>query len=73
KGVEDNEMKGVLLWSEGFRSATPKAYGVQGIPSYFLINRDGTIYSPNPDRPSGDEVEAQIRAAMDQESSKSRK
>ncbi|MEL7339367.1 MAG: hypothetical protein AAGM67_02695, partial [Bacteroidota bacterium] len=73
QGVEDNEMQGTLLWSEGFRSATPQAYGVQGIPSYFLINRDGTIYSPNPDRPSGDEVENQIRAALAGQSSKSGK
>ncbi len=75
QGLEDNEMKGVQLWTPGWQTEVVKSYGVEGIPNYFLINRDGTINMPNPDRPSGEEVEAQIRAAleMDLESDKSRK
>jgi thiol-disulfide isomerase/thioredoxin len=63
-GVEDNEMSGVLLYSEGFRSETPQAYGIEGIPNYFLVNRDGTINLPNPGRPSSEEIDDQINAAL---------
>ncbi|MFK7925921.1 MAG: TlpA family protein disulfide reductase [Bacteroidia bacterium] len=73
KGIEDNEMQGVQLWSPSGSSAAPKAYGVEGIPNYFLINRDGTINMPNPDRPSGEEVENQIRAALEMNAKKKKK
>lgn len=73
KGIADNEMQGVQLWSPSGGSAAPKAYGVEGIPNYFLINRDGTINLPNPDRPSGEEVENQIRVALEMNGKKKKK
>ncbi|MEM6348769.1 MAG: TlpA disulfide reductase family protein [Bacteroidota bacterium] len=75
QGLEDNEMEGVQLWTPGWQTEVVTSYGVEGIPNYFLINRDGTINMPNPDRPSGEGVEAQIRAALelDLDADKSRK
>ncbi|MCB0852450.1 MAG: TlpA family protein disulfide reductase [Bacteroidetes bacterium] len=68
KAVEEENLKGVLLFSQGFRSETPQAYGVKAIPNYFLINRNGTIALSNPDRPSGKNVRKQINEALESRS-----
>ena len=65
KAVEEENLKGVLLFAEGPRSEVAQAYNVKAIPNYFLINKDGTIGMSNPDRPSGKNVAKQINQALE--------
>jgi len=52
KGMEEEQLGGVHLWSEGFDSEVPQAYQVSAIPNYFIIDRKGNIADNNADRPS---------------------
>ncbi len=62
--VEKKEMAGVHLLSKGFRSEVPMAYNVRGIPSYWIIGRDGQIINNNPSRPSGKNIAIELEAAL---------
>lgn len=64
KTVETKKMKGVHLNAKGFGHEVPKRYGVNGIPTYFLIGRDGKIINNNPSRPSGESIYSEIEAAL---------
>lgn len=48
--------------------ATPKAYRVFGLPTKFLIARDGTIVGKYLDPPLREKLEADIQAALDKRS-----
>lgn len=48
--------------------ATPKAYRVFGLPTKFLIARDGTIVAKYLDPPLRETLEADIQAALDKRS-----
>lgn len=48
--------------------ATPKAYRVFGLPTKFLIARDGTIVAKYLDPPAREKLEADIQAALDKRS-----
>jgi thiol-disulfide isomerase/thioredoxin len=55
----------VHLRAEGFESATAKAYQISGIPSYFIIGRDGRIVADQAPRPSSGPVVTQaLEAAL---------
>lgn len=64
KAVSEDQLQGVLLFSQGGNSEVASQYGVKSIPNYFLINRDGTIANSNPSRPSGAEIESQLHEAL---------
>ncbi|MEZ4829572.1 MAG: TlpA disulfide reductase family protein [Bacteroidia bacterium] len=64
KAVADEQLQGVLLYSQGGNSEVANMYGVKFIPNYFLINRDGTIANSNPSRPSAPGIQAEIDAAL---------
>jgi thiol-disulfide isomerase/thioredoxin len=64
KTMEAKGMKGVHLHTQGFDGDVPKKYGVNGIPSYYLIGRDGKIISNNPSRPSDAAVYREIENAL---------
>lgn len=64
QAMDAKKMKGVHVWAKGFEHAVPKSYAVEGIPSYFLIDRQGKIISNNPSRPSGKNVVAEIQEAL---------
>ena len=65
QAMEQEQLGGVHLFSQGWQSAAPVAYGVEGIPSYFLIHKDGTIANAHAPRPSaGEALDAEIRAAL---------
>jgi peroxiredoxin len=53
--IEDKQLTGVHLISNqggiGWESPMAKLYNIQGVPSYFLIGRDGKIFDNNPPRP----------------------
>ncbi|RMG56307.1 MAG: TlpA family protein disulfide reductase [Bacteroidetes bacterium] len=66
KAMEEEKLGGLHLFSQGWQSEAPLAYAVEGIPAYFLINKDGTIANSNAPRPStGEILDAEIRAALD--------
>lgn len=62
--VATKKMKGVHLWAKGFEHAVPQKYAVQGIPSYFLIDRNGKIVNSNPPRPSNNQSYTEIENAL---------
>jgi thiol-disulfide isomerase/thioredoxin len=64
QAMDSKKMRGVHVWAKGFEHAVPKSYAVEGIPSYFLIDRQGKIISNNPSRPSGKNVVAEIQEAL---------
>lgn len=64
KAIEEEALPGTHVLSLGFRSETPQAYNVEGIPSYFLIHKNGTIAQRNALRPSMAGVDDQINAAL---------
>ncbi len=45
-------IKGINLHSPGFQSEVAKAYNVQNLPHYLLIDKDGKIAMPHARRPS---------------------
>ncbi|MEL6631138.1 MAG: TlpA disulfide reductase family protein [Bacteroidota bacterium] len=64
KGIEDMQIEGEHAFAPGFQHEVPKSYGVEGIPAYFLINKDGTIANSRPARPSNDKIYGQIEEAL---------
>jgi thiol-disulfide isomerase/thioredoxin len=64
KTMESKKMKGVHIRANGFNDAIVKRYSVNGIPSYYLIGKDGNIINNNPSRPSNPKVYAEIEEAL---------
>lgn len=57
KMVKEQDMKGVQLYGEGaWNSFVAKSYQIRGIPTFFLIDANGSILKPNAPRPSSDEI-----------------
>jgi thiol-disulfide isomerase/thioredoxin len=69
KAMEEEELNGVHVLSQGFESSAPVSYGVKGIPSYFIIHRDGTLADPQAPRPSSEQIDAALQAALDRKAS----
>lgn len=64
KGITKHGVDGVNGWSGGdWKSPAIQAYGVRGIPHYFLIGPDGVVLDSNAPRPSGG-ARAVIEAAL---------
>jgi hypothetical protein len=56
-----------LRAGQEFASAVAQAYGVQSIPAYWLIGRDGRILQKDAPRPSdGPKTAAALEAALQQ-------
>ncbi len=63
--VEMQEIKGVHLNVKGMGSETAQLYNVKGVPSFFIIDRNGLINNNNPGRPSsGEVIDKQLKAAL---------
>ena len=63
--VAEKNMTGLHLFANGaFNTKVAKAYNVTGVPSYFLIDKNGVIISSSPKRPSQPGVEEEISAAL---------
>lgn len=56
KMIKDKELTGVHLLAKGFKHDVPQSYNVMGIPSYFVIDREGNILDNNAPRPSSGDV-----------------
>ncbi len=65
KGVESEDLKGILLHAEGaFRNPFPVAYGITSIPRFMLIDADGNIVSDDMPKP---QFKDQVMAIIDKE------
>ncbi len=63
--VKNKEMEGVHLISEGgWASKINKLYGVNAVPTYFLIGKDGKIFNNRPPRPSSPEIDKELERAL---------
>jgi peroxiredoxin len=63
--IQQNEIKGLhLIASGGFKSQVAKDYNVTGVPTFYLINKDGKIASNTPKRPSQLGLEQEIQAIV---------
>ena len=63
--VRQNKIEGVHLMAKGgFNSDIAKAYNVTGVPTYYLIDKNGRIASNTPKRPSQPGVAQEIQAII---------
>ncbi|MFV0522540.1 MAG: TlpA family protein disulfide reductase [Mangrovibacterium sp.] len=64
--VKDNKLGGVQLHAKGaFQSDLAKAYGINAIPRFLLVGKDGNVISTNAPRPSSaDELKKLINAHL---------
>lgn len=62
--VENHEIQGVHLNVNGMRHEVPNSYNVRGVPTFFLIDRDGFILDNNPSRPSGASIDNELKQAL---------
>ena len=64
--IAEKQLKGYQLFSDkDWKSDFVKAYGIQGIPRFILIDKAGKIISPDAPRPSsGDEIRSMIAEAL---------
>jgi len=63
--VEAQDIKGVHLNVKGMGRETAQMYNVKGVPTFFIIDKDGVINNNNPGRPSsGAVIENQLKTAL---------
>lgn len=63
--IRENNIKGLHLIANGaFASQIAKDYNVTGVPTFYLINKEGKIASNTPKRPSQLGLEQEIQAIM---------
>ncbi len=64
--VEEREIQGVHVRVHGMSHEIAQAYNVRGVPSFFIIDRNGMIHDNNPSRPSGQTIDQELLAALEQ-------
>ncbi len=62
--VAEHQMQGVHLNVSGAREGAPVLYNVKGVPTFFIIGRDGMIYDNRPPRPSNPLVDEVLLSAL---------
>ncbi len=64
--VEEREIAGVHLNVPGFGHEVPDSYNLKGVPTFYLIGRDGRIVDNRPPRPSHDNIDEVLLAALEE-------
>ena len=64
--VANQEIRGVHLNVPGGRAEVPSLYNVKGVPTFYIIGRDGNIFDNRPPRPSNPLVDERLSAALEQ-------
>ncbi len=65
KTVEQQQIEGVHLNVKGMQADIAKQYNVKGVPTFYIIDKQGVIHNNNPGRPSsGDVIDEQLRTAL---------
>ncbi|HSV89110.1 MAG TPA: TlpA disulfide reductase family protein [Bacteroidales bacterium] len=62
--VAQHQIQGVHLNVPGFDHEVPKAYNLRGVPTFFLIGRDGKIINNRPPRPSNPQIDQVLKDAL---------
>lgn len=65
--VAQQEIQGVHVNVKGMRHDIAQLYNVQGVPSFFIIDRNGMIHNNNPSRPSGNTIDQELREVLDEQ------
>jgi len=65
--VAEMEIQGVHVNVSGFGHDVPVNYNLKGVPTFYLIGRDGKIFDNRPPRPSNPKVDEVLKAALEQE------
>ncbi len=66
KFVIENKMEGICLFlPKGFNSDVAKAYQINGVPSFKLVDKEGRIIDAGAPRPSSDEIRKVIDNLLD--------
>ncbi|MFA6260941.1 MAG: hypothetical protein WC760_05705 [Bacteroidia bacterium] len=64
KTVRSENTQGTHVWVQGTENNISKAYGINGIPHYYLIDKQGRILSSNAERPSSKSIQQNPDAAL---------
>ncbi len=64
--VAEENIQGVHLNVPGFSHEVPEEYNLRGVPTFFLIGRDGQIVDNRPPRPSHDNIDEVLLAALEE-------
>jgi peroxiredoxin len=64
-GIAKHGIEGVHVWAEGWDSAS-RLYNVSGVPTYYIIGRDGKIFDNRPPRPSAANIDEVLLTALGQ-------
>jgi thiol-disulfide isomerase/thioredoxin len=64
--VANQEIRGVHLNVPGGRAEVPSLYNVKGVPTFYIIGRDGNIFDNRPPRPSNPLVDERLTEALEQ-------
>lgn len=58
--IQNKDLKGLHLLSQGWRSEVADKYNISSIPRYYLIDKNGRIANQNAPRPSDEEIFPEI-------------
>ena len=64
--VAEENIQGVHLNVSGFSHEVPASYNLRGVPTFYLIGRDGHIVDNRPPRPSHDNIDEVLLAALEE-------
>ncbi len=64
KMVADREIEGVHVNVPGFSHEVPQSYNLRGVPTFYVIGRDGKIFDNRPPRPSGETIDEVLLSAL---------
>ncbi len=62
--VAEHEIEGVHLNVPGTRLGAPLLYNVKGVPTFYIIGRNGRIFDNRPPRPSNPDIYGTLMAAL---------
>ena len=65
QAVSNHDIQGVHVNVSGFDHEVPQNYNLRGVPTFYLIGRDGTIADNRPPRPSHDNIDDVLLAALE--------
>ncbi len=64
--VAEENIQGVHLNVSGFAQDVPQSYNLKGVPTFYIIGRDGLIFDNRPPRPSHANIDEVMLAALNQ-------
>jgi len=62
--VVQQQIQGVHLNVPGFDHEVPQSFNLRGVPTFFIIGRDGKIIDNRPPRPSDPEIDRALKEAL---------